>query len=555
MEQQKNFAVLIDADNVSPERFERIFGEISLWGNATYRRIYGNWAEYNRAALKEKLVEFGLTPVQQFNYIKGKNATDIALVIDAMDILYTGKVDGFAIVTNDSDFTRLALRLRESGMTVIGMGDDVAPVSFRSACTDFIVLRESRRIAEELSAQKTLRLVSRRSGRPASRSEEGGETAPAAVRSDNAPVPAAPAPRQILSDRELREDIKSILTDNVDNDGWLSASTLVNLLKARHEGLDIKDYEHLPLFAGKRKIWTTYFLSLGFCESMQKGPSNYQLRIRADERKKVLEERESRGAGSANADVKANASAPVNANSASEKVPANEAATAPAPAAQTERVPGHGRRRNRHGRKPAAENSQGEAEKAEKEKAEPAKAEVKAEAKAEEVKAEVKPEAKVPKAEAKTEDKPEAKAETRSEVKTPGAKPAKAKAPKTEAKAEAPKTEAKAEVKTEAPKAEANAKEAKAETQPEAQAETPKKPARRRKTAAKTAETKAETAAETAAEKAAASDKVPGQPAAVKAEKAGDGEAEAPKKTTRRRRTAAKAAAGDKPETSEKAEN
>ena len=309
MENQKKFAVLIDADNVSPERFERIFGEISLYGVATYRRIYGNWAEYNRSMLKEKLVEYALTPVQQFNYIKGKNATDIAMVIEAMDILYTGEVDGFAIVTNDSDFTRLALRLRESGMMVIGMGDDVAPASFRAACTDFIVLRESRRIAEERTEQKKLRLSARRSGPRAkitaeipeeekpeveiSEDESVTETA-VDVQPEEEKQPEQNA--KVLSDRELRSAIRDFLYECEEDDGWFSASTMVNKLKQKFPNLDVNDYADLPLFAGKRKIWTTYFLALGFCENRQKGPSNYLLRLKPEERAKMKAERKNAGA-------------------------------------------------------------------------------------------------------------------------------------------------------------------------------------------------------------------------------------------------------------------
>ena len=563
MEQQKNFAVLIDADNVSPERFERIFGEISLWGNATYRRIYGNWAEYNRAALKEKLVEFGLTPVQQFNYIKGKNATDIALVIDAMDILYTGKVDGFAIVTNDSDFTRLALRLRESGMTVIGMGDDVAPAAFRAACTDFVVLRESRRIAEELSAQKTLRLVSRRSGRSARRTEEVQEkeleskevpaAAPVAEPVDNAPASVPSPARQVLSDRELREDIKSILTDTVDNDGWLSASTLINLLKARHEGLDIKDYEHLPLFAGKRKIWTTYFLSLGFCESLQKGPSNFQLRIRAEERRKVLAERDVRGNSVKSAPAADKVHEKVEITAVPEKAEASNApAAAPALAsvsvnesAAQERAPGQGRRRNRRGRKPAgAGNAQAEAAKAETPKDEAPKAET--EAKASAPKAEA-PKNEAPKTEAEAKAEPAktepvkaepAKAEAAETAQTKAGTRTNARAKAGAARARAAKADAKAEnasaepAKTETPKTEevkAEASKTEAPAASETKAEAPK--AKASKTAAKAKAAKAEVKAEVKGE-----EKVEAKVEETKPE----AQAEAPKKTTRRRKTVAK---------------
>ncbi len=272
MTNEKRFAVLIDADNVSPDRFEKIFDEIGKFGIATYRRIYGNWAEYNRNSLKEKLLKYALTPVQQFSYITGKNATDITMVIDAMDILYKGDVDGFCIVSNDSDFTRLALRLRESGMCVIGMGDDIAPSSFRMACTLFMVLCESRKTAD---AKREVR----RTRRPTVK--KAVQEAPAEVAEAPAAVPNSPT----LSDRALRSEIKEILVARTGEDEWIGGSSLVNQLKTKHPDLDIRDYSDLPLFAGKRKIWSTYFLSLGFCEHKEVRNGEFAFRLSEAERK------------------------------------------------------------------------------------------------------------------------------------------------------------------------------------------------------------------------------------------------------------------------------
>ena len=120
-EEKKHFAVLIDADNISEKYAASIFNEIADYGYASYRRIYGNWAKGN-GWKEDTLLENSINPIQQFNYTIGKNATDMAMVIDAMDILYSGKVDGFCLVTSDSDFTKLAMRLREEQMYVIGMG-------------------------------------------------------------------------------------------------------------------------------------------------------------------------------------------------------------------------------------------------------------------------------------------------------------------------------------------------------------------------------------------------------------------------------------------------
>ncbi len=136
----KRFAVLIDSDNVSAKYIESILSELTTYGICTYKRIYGDWTSTQNNKWREKLLENAIIPIQQFSNTVGKNATDSTLIIDAMDILYAEKVDGFCIVSSDSDFTRLAGRLRESGMDVIGMGEKKTPESFVKACTRFIYL-------------------------------------------------------------------------------------------------------------------------------------------------------------------------------------------------------------------------------------------------------------------------------------------------------------------------------------------------------------------------------------------------------------------------------
>ena len=137
MIEDKRFAVLIDGDNVSAKYIKYIMDEVANFGIATYKRIYGDWTKPSAAAWKDVLLENSVTPVQQYGYTVGKNATDSAMIIDAMDILYSGKVDGFCIISSDSDFTKLASRLRESAMTVVGMGEKKTPKPFISACDQF----------------------------------------------------------------------------------------------------------------------------------------------------------------------------------------------------------------------------------------------------------------------------------------------------------------------------------------------------------------------------------------------------------------------------------
>ncbi|HCS11110.1 MAG TPA: hypothetical protein DIV40_06615 [Clostridiales bacterium] len=137
MLQEKRFAVLIDSDNVSAKYIKYILDEISNYGVATYKRIYGDWTKPNASSWKDVLLEYSVTPIQQYGYTVGKNATDSAMIIDAMDILYSGNVEGFCIVSSDSDFTKLCSRLRESGMLVVGMGERKTPKPFIASCNQF----------------------------------------------------------------------------------------------------------------------------------------------------------------------------------------------------------------------------------------------------------------------------------------------------------------------------------------------------------------------------------------------------------------------------------
>ena len=133
-------AVLIDADNAQPAITESLLAEVAKYGTAHVKRAYGDWTATNLKGWKDKLLEASIQPIQQFAYTKGKNATDAAMVIDAMDLLYTGRFDGFCIVSSDSDFTRLASRLRESGLTVYGFGERKTPKPFVAACDKFIYI-------------------------------------------------------------------------------------------------------------------------------------------------------------------------------------------------------------------------------------------------------------------------------------------------------------------------------------------------------------------------------------------------------------------------------
>ena len=147
-------AVLIDGDNIPSANVKEMIEEITKYGNPTIKRIYGDWTRPGLTKWKNLLLENAITPVQQYGYTTGKNATDSAMIIDAMDILYSGKVEGFCLVSSDSDFTRLATRLREAGMLVIGIGEKKTPNPFIVACDKFIYIEILRKQSKDKTDTK-----------------------------------------------------------------------------------------------------------------------------------------------------------------------------------------------------------------------------------------------------------------------------------------------------------------------------------------------------------------------------------------------------------------
>jgi len=151
-----NMAVLIDGDNIPSAHIKEMMEEIAKYGNPTIKRIYGDWTRPGLTKWKNLLLENAITPIQQYGYTKGKNATDSAMIIDAMDILYSGKVSGFCLVSSDSDFTRLATRLREAGMQVIGIGEKKTPNPFIVACDKFVYIEILKKQTEEKIENKEI---------------------------------------------------------------------------------------------------------------------------------------------------------------------------------------------------------------------------------------------------------------------------------------------------------------------------------------------------------------------------------------------------------------
>ena len=164
-------AVLIDADNAQAAVIEGLLAEIARFGEATVRRIYGDFTAPTSASWRKVLQRYAIKPVQQFAYTRGKNATDSTLIIDAMDLLYTRKFDGFCLITSDSDFTGLAMRLREEGLTVLGFGEKKTPESFRNACHKFISTEVLRPVSEPQPDKPPQKLKSKPKSTPTKSAE------------------------------------------------------------------------------------------------------------------------------------------------------------------------------------------------------------------------------------------------------------------------------------------------------------------------------------------------------------------------------------------------
>ena len=197
-------AVLIDADNTSASHAAAILEELARYGIPTVKRAYGDWTTQNLVRWKDELHRHAIQPVQQFAYTTGKNSTDSALIIDAMDLLYSGNLDAFAIVSSDSDFTRLATRLRESGKTVYGLGRRRTPASLVAACDRFIYLEVLGRTED-------------------AGDDDGGAT-------DEPPLP------------DLRRILTSAVETTSQDDGWASLSSMGNYLNNTHASFDPRNY-------------------------------------------------------------------------------------------------------------------------------------------------------------------------------------------------------------------------------------------------------------------------------------------------------------------------
>lgn len=248
MGKQYRIALLIDAENISKKYMKLIMDEISEYGIITHKRVYGDFSNPTVLSWKESLIDFAMTPVFQFNYTKGKNASDSAMVIDAMDILYSGKVDGFCLVTSDSDFTKLAIRLKEAGMLVIGMGEEKTPSSLVSACETFKYLdllykEEKMNLKENTVDTASVKNVKEEAKQEANKENE---VAPETI-SSKEPNGKSGIKKGIPKKSEIRFEIESIVMSKSNEDGWLNLAEVGNLLSKRIPGFDPRNYGYKKL--------------------------------------------------------------------------------------------------------------------------------------------------------------------------------------------------------------------------------------------------------------------------------------------------------------------
>ncbi len=239
MGKELKLAVLIDADNISDKYVKIILDETAKTGVATYKRIYGDWTNPRLVSWKNVLLDNSISPIQQYSYTTGKNATDSAMIIDAMDILYSGTVDGFCIASSDSDFTRLAARLRESGMYVTGMGESKTPKPFISACNQFKYLDIL--LSKQQDEENVIRKEETAEVKTASKAVKIKRGAKAAA------LPLKRAKEELRPQTDLKmikRAIISLVEECSDDDEWILSAELRNQLGKRFPDFDVRNFGH-----------------------------------------------------------------------------------------------------------------------------------------------------------------------------------------------------------------------------------------------------------------------------------------------------------------------
>jgi hypothetical protein len=269
--QELKLAVLIDADNVPYSNVKGMMEEIAKYGTPTTKRIYADWTKPNAGGWKSVLLEHAITPIQQYSYTVGKNSSDSAMIIDAMDLLYSDKVDGFCIVSSDSDFTRLAIRLRESGMKVIGIGEKKTPNSFIVACDRFIYIEVldgaiKKKMPKSRLAEENKKVID------PSTSEQAKQKVAAKTIEKTEPKPLNKIDNQTI---ELIEDTLEAIGDD---DGWAFLGDVGNLIVKKKPEFDPRNYGFSKLTPMLKSL--TDILEIDERESDKKGIKHVFVRLR-----------------------------------------------------------------------------------------------------------------------------------------------------------------------------------------------------------------------------------------------------------------------------------
>lgn len=224
LDSEKKIAVLIDAENAQYSVLGAVLAELSKHGHIIVKKAYGDWSSNHLRNWKQPLNELAINPVQQFSYTQGKNSSDAAMIIDAMDLLYSEKFDAFALISSDSDFTKLASRLKESQIYVFGVGEKKTPIAFRNACDDFI----STEVLRDLDTDQ---------------SSEADTTNEKTVN----PIATSPEEQRLRSDTRLLKILRNAINEYTDDDGWAPLGPCGGLIKRQYPDFDSRTYGYSTL--------------------------------------------------------------------------------------------------------------------------------------------------------------------------------------------------------------------------------------------------------------------------------------------------------------------
>lgn len=241
IEKEMRIAVLIDAENISSKYIDVILSEANVLGYVIYKRIYGDWTKQSMGSWKDVILDNSIQPIQQYSNTSGKNSTDSSLIIDTMDLLYSNRINGFCIISSDSDFTRLAARLRESEMYVLGMGEQKTPRSFISACNKFLYLdilhATSKQTSDQDSDEQKESVLAKSNGNGNNvKTKTGANKLKTKVKETGSNI------------ERIKMSLQNLTKEHSDDDGWIYSAMLGNLLTKQFPDFDVRNFGHNKFF-------------------------------------------------------------------------------------------------------------------------------------------------------------------------------------------------------------------------------------------------------------------------------------------------------------------